>query len=94
MYIPAQGTMNYVKDLSRLGRDMRHVIIVDNSPFAYSLQPENAIPIKSWFDDQTDRELYELLPILEELSKVEDVPQVLRQALPTGDEVWPGEQGR
>jgi len=77
-----QGTMNYVKDLSRLGRDIRHVIIVDNSPIAYSLQVENAIPIKSWFDNQEDIELFELVKILKELAKVDDVPQVIRDAVP------------
>jgi RNA polymerase II subunit A small phosphatase-like protein len=44
-------------DLRRLGRNIKDVIIVDNSPVSFSLQPENAIPIKSWFDDSSDREL-------------------------------------
>jgi RNA polymerase II subunit A small phosphatase-like protein len=48
---------SYVKDLRRLGRNIKDVIIVDNSPVSFSLQPENAIPIKSWFDDSSDREL-------------------------------------
>uniref|UniRef100_A0A0G4I5H6 FCP1 homology domain-containing protein n=1 Tax=Chromera velia CCMP2878 TaxID=1169474 RepID=A0A0G4I5H6_9ALVE len=77
---------NYVKDLSKLGRKLEHIIIVDNSPLAYGLQPDNAIPIKSWFDDQTDRELYDLIPILEALSMVDDVPAVLRQTLGAYDE--------
>jgi carboxy-terminal domain RNA polymerase II polypeptide A small phosphatase len=41
----------YVKDMTRLGRKMTDVIIVDNSPVAYMLQPENAMPIVSWYDD-------------------------------------------
>ncbi|XP_014809600.1 PREDICTED: carboxy-terminal domain RNA polymerase II polypeptide A small phosphatase 1 [Calidris pugnax] len=34
---------NYVKDLSRLGRDLRRIIIVDNSPASYIFHPDNAL---------------------------------------------------
>lgn len=34
---------NYVKDLSRLGRKLSNVIIVDNSPASYIFHPENAV---------------------------------------------------
>lgn len=34
---------NYVKDLSRLGRDLDKVIIVDNSPASYVFHPDNAV---------------------------------------------------
>jgi len=33
----------YVKDLALMGRDLRHTIIVDNSPCSYLFHPENAI---------------------------------------------------
>lgn len=36
---------NYVKDLSRLGRDLNKVIIVDNSPASYVFHPDNAVSI-------------------------------------------------
>ncbi|TNM96622.1 CTD (carboxy-terminal domain, RNA polymerase II, polypeptide A) small phosphatase-like a isoform X1 [Takifugu rubripes] len=64
---------NYVKDLSRLGRELERVIIVDNSPASYIFHPENAVPVQSWFDDMTDTELLDLIPLLEGLSKEEDV---------------------
>jgi len=36
--------MAYVlQDLSKLGRDLKHVLIVDNSPASYSFHPENAV---------------------------------------------------
>ena len=47
----------YVKDLTRLGRPMKDIIIVDNSPVAYLFQPENAMPAVSWYDDPADTEL-------------------------------------
>ncbi|KAK2868684.1 hypothetical protein Q7C36_000555 [Tachysurus vachellii] len=69
---------NYVKDLSRLGRELHNVIIVDNSPASYIFHPENAVPVQSWFDDMTDSELLDLLPFFEGLSKEEDVYGVLQ----------------
>ncbi|XP_077365135.1 CTD (carboxy-terminal domain, RNA polymerase II, polypeptide A) small phosphatase-like a isoform X1 [Festucalex cinctus] len=69
---------NYVKDLSRLGRELGKVIIVDNSPASYIFHPENAVPVQSWFDDMADTELLELLPIFEGLSKEGDVYSLLQ----------------
>lgn len=67
-----------VKDLSKLGRDLRHTIIVDNSPTSYMLHVSNAMPIRSWFDDQEDKELEALTPILIEAAKSENVVTVLK----------------
>ncbi|KAI5282241.1 hypothetical protein KEM54_002876 [Ascosphaera aggregata] len=74
---------NYVKDLARVGRDLREVIIIDNSPTSYIFHPEHAIPISSWFSDVHDNELLDLIPVLEDLadSKVTDVRLVLNVAL-------------
>ncbi|KAG5502067.1 hypothetical protein GH5_05011 [Leishmania sp. Ghana 2012 LV757] len=64
---------SYVKDLHRLGRDLRRVVIIDNSPAAYSFQQRNAIPIKTWINDPKDRELFLLLPLLDSLSMCDSV---------------------
>ncbi|XP_068603925.1 CTD (carboxy-terminal domain, RNA polymerase II, polypeptide A) small phosphatase-like a isoform X1 [Brachionichthys hirsutus] len=64
---------NYVKDLSLLGRELSKVIIVDNSPASYIFHPENAVPVQSWFEDMTDTELLDLIPLFEGLSKEEDI---------------------
>ncbi|KAI1242549.1 hypothetical protein IHE44_0000079 [Lamprotornis superbus] len=71
---------NYVKDLSRLGRELSKVIIVDNSPASYIFHPENAVPVQSWFDDMTDTELLDLIPFFEGLSKEEEVYSLRRKA--------------
>ena len=63
----------FVKDLQRLGRDLKNIIIVDNSPLSYSLHPENGLPILTWFEDKEDRELYSIIPVLVFLSTVPDV---------------------
>lgn len=54
----------YIKDLSRLGRDLSRTIIVDNIAENFQLQPENGIFIKSWFTDPSDTALFELAPLL------------------------------
>uniref|UniRef100_A0A452TIJ3 protein-serine/threonine phosphatase n=1 Tax=Ursus maritimus TaxID=29073 RepID=A0A452TIJ3_URSMA len=70
---------NYVKDLSRLGRELSKVIIVDNSPASYIFHPENAVPVQSWFDDMTDTELLDLIPFFEGLSREDDVYSMLHR---------------
>jgi len=69
--------MYFVKDLSKLGRDLKDVIIIDNSPSAYLFQPENAIPIVSWYQNKSDKELSKLIPFLTNLAKVDDVRKFL-----------------
>jgi len=56
---------------------MKDTIIVDNSPNAYYFHPENAVPSISWYDDLDDRGLFELIPLLEALSQVDDVRSVI-----------------
>ena len=56
--------MVFVKDLSRIGRPLHKTIIVDNVAENFSLQPDNGIFIKSWFEDPTDTALHELAPLL------------------------------
>ncbi|KAK1424846.1 hypothetical protein QVD17_20185 [Tagetes erecta] len=51
----------YVKDLSNVGRDLKNGVIVDDNPNSYSLQPENAIPIRPFVDDVGDEELKKLM---------------------------------
>jgi len=71
-----QGT--YVKDMGRMGRDLKRTMIIDNSPHSFAFNPENAIPCESWFDDYEERELYDLIPILEGLAD-ESVTDVMEE---------------
>ena len=61
---------NFVKDLTRLGRPLDKVIIVDNMPQNFRLQKENGIHIRPfWGDDAQDTALIELQPILVNIAK-------------------------
>jgi CTD small phosphatase-like protein 2 len=47
----------YLKDLSKLGRDLSKTIIVDNIRENFERQDQNGIEIKTWIGDPHDREL-------------------------------------
>uniref|UniRef100_A0A3B0MQJ2 RNA polymerase II carboxyterminal domain (CTD) phosphatase, putative n=1 Tax=Theileria annulata TaxID=5874 RepID=A0A3B0MQJ2_THEAN len=67
----------YIKDLEILNRPMKDVITIDNSPCCYCLNPDNAIPIETWFDDENDSQLANLVPLLTRLAQAEDVRNIL-----------------
>ncbi|KAI7851558.1 HAD-like domain-containing protein [Circinella umbellata] len=70
----------YVKDLSHLNRDMSKVIIMDSNPEAYSMQPENGIPLRPFTGKPNDQGLLEYIPFLEGIAlfNVPDVRPVLK----------------
>lgn len=49
-----------IKDLSRVGRDLSKVILVDNLEKNFKLQKLNGIHVKSWFGDPNDKVLKDL----------------------------------
>lgn len=63
--------------MTRVGRRMEDIAIIDNSPNAYQFQPENGIPIISWYDDPNDGELMRFLPALRMLAQVDDMRTVI-----------------
>jgi CTD small phosphatase-like protein 2 len=55
----------FVKDLTKLGRDLSKIIIIDNMPQNFILQKENGIFIKNYFgQEDDDMALLDLIPIL------------------------------
>ena len=58
----------YIKDLSKIGRDLNKTLIVDNLPQSFKFQHENGILISSFYADEKDkkddRALIELQKIL------------------------------
>lgn len=72
--------VGYIKDLSRFfpnGEDLRNVVILDNSPISYALHEDNAVMIEGWINDQNDKDLINLLPMLHSLSFCIDVRFIL-----------------
>ena len=69
----------YTKDLRIIQKDLSRIFIIDNSPTAYKGNPDNAIPIKSWYADTNDTCLLELLPVLDALRFTKDVRSILKR---------------
>lgn len=61
---------DFIKDLTRVGRPLDKIIIVDNMPQNFRLQKENGINIKAfWGEDVNDNALEELGKILVNIAK-------------------------
>ena len=71
----------FIKDLSKLGRDINKVIIIDNNKDNFSLQPENGLHICSFIGDQNDDELYSLSEDLMKIvnSKKDDIRPIIKE---------------
>ena len=71
----------FIKDLSKLGRDLSKILIVDNNKDNFSLQQENGLHICSFVGDQNDDELYhlsqDLMKIIE--SQKKDIRPVIKE---------------
>ena len=55
---------DFVKDISRIGRDMKKIIIIDNMEENFRLNKKNGIKIKAFYGDQNDNILFQLKKIL------------------------------
>ena len=65
---------DFIKDLTRIGRPLNSIIIIDNMPQNFRLQKSNGINVKSFFgeDDDDDKTLIDLMTILINIVKEED----------------------
>ena len=69
------------KDLSKIGRDLSRVIIIDNLKENFKMQPNNGIFIKTWTNDINDMQFKDILKILKDIVayNVIDVRPILQK---------------
>ena len=79
---------NYIKDLKKINKDLRNIVFVDNNAISFKLQEKNGIPIKSWYDDYEDLELFKLIPILKNLSGFYDVRVEISKFVQNKTFIW------
>lgn len=76
-----QNGVYLVKDLAKIGRNLKKTLIIDNVAENFAKQPDNGIFIKTWYNDMDDTSLTDLIPLLKKLveDKVDDVGKALRK---------------
>jgi CTD small phosphatase-like protein 2 len=68
----SQGT--FVKDLRILrNRDLKDLVIIDNSVYSFAFQLENGVPIIPYYSGNNDDELYHLVPYMHGVAQATDV---------------------
>jgi CTD small phosphatase-like protein 2 len=71
----------FLKDLSKIGRDLNKICIIDNNRANYSLQPFNGINISSFMGEQNDEELLflscQLMKIID--SNKKDIRPIIKE---------------
>jgi len=70
---------SYTKDLSHLGRPLSRVVLVDNNPICFLPNPDNGIPVSSYYAEKSDDTLLTLMKFLDHLDGHKDVRPVLQQ---------------
>lgn len=58
----------YIKDLSYLNRPVKDIIYMDYSDEKAAFHKDNCLILPYWDGENTDRELYDILPFLESLA--------------------------
>jgi Dullard-like phosphatase family protein len=71
----------FIKDLNRLGRDLKNVIIIDNNPVSFIANKANGLPILTWHSIKSDNELIKLIPLLTYLSNVDDIRPIINKVV-------------
>ncbi|EES18363.1 hypothetical protein BDA96_09G176900 [Sorghum bicolor] len=82
LYRPSTVTTEYrehVKDLSCLSKDFQRIVLVDNNPYSFLLQPLNGIPCITFSAGQPvdDQLMGTIFPLLEHLALQKDVRPAL-----------------
>ncbi|KAG2445863.1 hypothetical protein HXX76_000467 [Chlamydomonas incerta] len=70
----------HVRDLSKINRDLSHVLMISAKPEAWALQPSNTLKLKPWKGEPGDTGLIDLIPFLQFLAmrRVKDVRDVVK----------------
>jgi Dullard-like phosphatase family protein len=68
-----ETTGKYIKDLTLVDRDLSKVILMDNNPCCFKLQPRNGLAITTWVGRGSDSELIKAEILLKSISKCYDV---------------------
>eukprot|EP00746_Dinoflagellata_sp_MGD_P014434 gnl/MRDRNA2_/MRDRNA2_131626_c0_seq1.p1 gnl/MRDRNA2_/MRDRNA2_131626_c0~~gnl/MRDRNA2_/MRDRNA2_131626_c0_seq1.p1 ORF type:complete len:269 (-),score=36.43 gnl/MRDRNA2_/MRDRNA2_131626_c0_seq1:321-1127(-) len=81
--VKAPVPMVYWKDLQKVCKDLTRVVLVDNNPVCFHMQPDNGILIKDYFGDVDDIQSndHELERIQKMLMKLADTPGDVRKIL-------------
>lgn len=73
----------YVKDLDRLNRNVKKIIVIDDDPSEVQFHPHNVLKVKPYTDanDRTDTTLLRIIPFLIEIVRegYDDIPTLLKQ---------------
>ena len=73
--------ITFVKDLSKIGRNLNRCIIIDNLADNFKLQPNNGIQCGTWIDDMKDTQLNDLDKILTQIieKKPQDIKPIIKK---------------
>jgi hypothetical protein len=67
----------FAKDLTLIEKDLSNVVLLDNNPTAYSLQPRNGLPINDFYgENDLDRELAMVSGFLKSCSNSRYCPDI------------------
>ncbi|GLJ15135.1 hypothetical protein SUGI_0247580 [Cryptomeria japonica] len=66
-----------VKDLAKLGQELKNVILVDDNPVSYKLQPENAFPVEAFTGDLSDKQLLEVIDFCDKATTCKDMREAI-----------------
>ena len=89
MTVPGGDHYNiYIKDLLKIDKDLSKIVILDDNITSFSLQTENGIPIKSWYGNKQDIELFKLIPLLKKLSNYKDVRKEIKKFVINNSLSW------
>ena len=73
--------MCFVKDLTKLGRNLNRCLIIDNLADNFKFQPDNGIQCTTWIDNMRDSQLNDLDIILTKIieKKPQDIKPIIRK---------------